>query len=268
MPRCRPHLLLLLAAMAAASPTRAQLAVDRSEISLHPQVTAERVALVTVTNTGPRAVQAVVRLEDWDRSETGANRWFRAGSVDGSCSALLTAFPLTLALDPGASQSVRLVLPDSAAALTRECWSALMIETVQPPAQRGGMGYVIRSAVKIYVEPSGLAASGEINDMRMIQAPGAPDSVEVWFRNDGARHYVAKGRVEFRRPDNSVAATLETLEYYVLPGARQRVRVAVPALAAGAYAVLAMVDFGGSDIAAMQIEHLVAAPVSNGTPRQ
>ncbi len=257
--------ILLAAALAAAVPARAQLAVDRSEIFLHPQVAAERVGVVNVSNTSTRAVQAVVRLEDWDRSETGANRWYRAGSVAGSCSALLTVFPLTLSLDPGASQSVRLVLPDSAATLTRECWSAVMVETVQAPEQRGGMSYIIRSAVKIYVEPTGLTTSGAVSDMRIVQTPGAPDSVEVWFANDGARHYVAKGNVEFRRADNTVAATLELPEYFLLPGARQRARVAVPALAAGAYIAIAMVDFGGNDIAAMQIEHAVVAPTPAAT---
>lgn len=250
-------------ALLATQPARAQLAVDRSEITLRPQVAAERVGLVTVTNTSTRAVQGVVRLEDWDRSDAGANRWFPAGSQAGSCSRLLTVFPLTVSLDPGASQAIRLVLPDSAAALSRECWSAVMVETVQPPAERGGVSYVIRSAVKIYVEPANLAVSGEVVDMQVVRAAGA-DSIEVWLHNDGGHHYIAKGHVEIRRADNTVAATVPLDDYYILPGARQRSRGALPALPAGDYVAIAMVDFGGRDIAAMQLEITVPPSAAVG----
>lgn len=247
---------------AAARPAHAQLGVDRSEISIQPSVPAERVGLITVRNTSDRPVQAVVRTEDWDRSPEGANRWFPAGTVKGSCGDALTVFPLSVSLAPGASQSIRLVL-DSAVApkMTRECWGAVVLETVQPPAAGRGMSYVIRTAVKVYVEPAGLAKAGEVTDMRVLHAP-AGDSLEVWFRNSGQRHYVAKGSVEIRRTDNSVAATLPLPEYYILPGARQRAVVAMPALTPGRYVAIGMVDFGGDEIAAMQMEHVVQAAAS------
>jgi P pilus assembly chaperone PapD len=253
----RSLLVVLALALGAASPAAAQLGVDRSEIFIRPAVAAERVGVITVTNTGDRAVQAVVKSEDWDRSDVGANRWYKSGTVKGSCGPALTVFPLSLSLERGASQSIRLVLDDAAAAsMSRECWSAVILETVQPPSQSGGVSYVLRTAVKVYVEPAGLQSGGQVTDMRVIEHGGA-DSLEVAFQNAGERHYVAKGFVEFRRADNSVVAKVDLPEYYVLPGARQRAIVPMPKLPAGEYVAISMVDYGGDEIAAMQIEHTV-----------
>ncbi len=241
----------------------AQLAVDRSELFIRPAVRTERVGLITVTNTSGQPMQAQVKLEDWKRSAEGANQWFPAGTVPGSCGARLTVFPLALSLEAGATQSIRLSLADSVTSLPQECWSAVMVEAAQVATQRNGMNYVVRTAVKVYVEPAGTQTAGEITDMNVLPGPDG-EQLEVWFRNSGTRHYVAKGAVEFRRADNSVAAKIALPDYYVLPGAAQRVMIPMPKLGVGEYAAIAMVDFGGEDIAAMQMDHVVRAAAKGG----
>jgi hypothetical protein len=59
--------------------------------------------------------------------------------------------------------------------------------------------------------------------------------------------------MEYRRPDNSVAATDSVSQFPVLPDARRRVAVTVPRLAPGSYVALALLDYGGAEIAAAQI---------------
>lgn len=255
--------LVVVGLLGAASNARAQLAVDRSELFIRPAVRTERVGLITVTNTSSQPMQAQVKLEDWKRSAEGANQWFPVGTVPGSCGARLTVFPLALSLEAGATQSIRLSLADSVATLPQECWSAVMVEAAQAPTQRNGMNYIVRTAVKVYVEPAGTQSAGEITDMNVLPGPDG-EQLEVWFRNSGTRHYVAKGAVEFRRADNSVAAKLALPDYYILPGAAQRVMVAMPKLGVGEYAAIAMIDFGGDDIAAMQMDHVVRAAVKGG----
>lgn len=270
-PKILRHVHRLVASLALgssfASVADAQLGVDRSEVLIRPAIVTERIGVITVTNASDKVVQAVVKTEDWDRSEDGGNRWFPMGTVKQSCGGRLTVFPLTLSLDPGASQSVRLVLADSAVSLTRECWSAVVLETAQPPAQRGGVSYIVRTAVKVYVQPNNLATAGEITDVNVRAHAGGQDSLEVWFRNAGERHYVARGSVEFRRADNSVAGKVELPEYYILPGARQRGFVEVPKLPPGDYVAIAIVDFGGDDLAAMQLDYTARAAIhAAGTP--
>ncbi len=133
----------------------------------------------------------------------------------------------------------------------------MVVETV-PPRVEGGrtISYVIRTAIKVYVEPPALRADGEVADLRVL--PGSAtgkDSVDVFFRNTGERHLETNGTLEFRRPDNSVAAKIPLPTLYTLPAARSRARVAMPALPPGRYILLALLDFGGDQIAAAQSEY-------------
>jgi P pilus assembly chaperone PapD len=259
------HFAAALIAVLAIAPfdiASAQLTVDRVEAVIHPSNPAERETIIHVRNDGSKSVQAVIRLEDWKRTSDGTNQWFPGGTQAGSCGKLLTIFPLAANLDPGASQSIRIVLDTAAARPSSECWSAAVVETVSSAVKEGKqVGYFIRTAVKLYVQPVGLRADGEIPSMRVIadsvRGADSVKTIEVEFENTGDRHIVAQGVVEFRRPDNTVAARISLPNVYSLPKARQLVRAELPRLAAGRYVVLATLDFGGDEIAASQIEYEV-----------
>ncbi|HEX9563303.1 MAG TPA: hypothetical protein VF981_05000 [Gemmatimonadaceae bacterium] len=243
-----------------AHPVGAQLAVNRVELVLRTQDLTARDALIGVRNESNGPQQAVVKLEDWDRALDGANRWYPYGSRPGggSCGAALSIFPQSMRLDPGATQSVRVLL-DGAKAPAGECWAAAVVETVQS-VERGSqrVAYVLRTAVKIYVQPPGLRAEGEIAELRLVSDSadgGTSAGIEVAFANTGTRHVVAGGLLEVRRPDNAVVARVPLPDVYALPGARQAVRVRMPDLPPGKYVFLATMDYGGVDIAAALLEH-------------
>jgi len=75
---------------------------------------------------------------------------------------------------------------------------------------------------------------------------------DVTFRNSGGLSLWVRGRIEFRRLDNSVVATADVPEFPVLPGARRTVVVSAPKLRTGRYVALALLDYGGADIAGAQ----------------
>jgi P pilus assembly chaperone PapD len=218
-----------------------------------------RDAAIGVRNESDRAVQALVRLEDWDRAEDGSNRWYpygtRAGK--GSCGQALSIFPQALRLEPGAEQAIRVVL-DSAKTPTGECWAAAVVETVQP-AERSGqrITYVVRTAVKIYVQPAGLRADGEIPSLRISgdSLPGQDKAIEVLFSNTGTRHVVTEGAIEIRQADNKLVSRVPLPPVYALPGAQHTVSIPMPKLPPGHYVFLATMDYGGADIAAALLEH-------------
>lgn len=254
-------LLLVVALLALrAGIASSQLAVARVELVMHLTDRSVREATIGVRNESDRPVQAVVRLEDWDRSTEGANRWFPYGTHlgAGSCSPALDIFPRALRLEPGAEQSLRVVL-DQAKAPQRECWAAAVIETVQPMERDGQrIAYVVRTAVKIYVEPADLTDQGEIEVMRLVADSSSTErdtTVEVLFSNTGSRHVVARGTLEVRSPDNVVVSRIPLPPVYALPGARHAVRVPMPILKPGTYVFLATMDYGGPDIAAALLEH-------------
>jgi len=79
--------------------------------------------------------------------------------------------------------------------------------------------------------------------------------IAIQFRNDGQVHLTAKGRIEFRRLDNSVAGQLTIAEFPTLPGAVRQLDLKVPStIPPGTYIALALIDFGGAEIAAGQLE--------------
>src|SRR5688572_31713255 len=84
-----------------------QLAVGRVEVVMQVANRANREAAISVRNESDKPVQAVVKLEDWDRAEDGSNRWFAYGTHRGagSCAPALSIFPQSLRLDPGAEQA-------------------------------------------------------------------------------------------------------------------------------------------------------------------
>ena len=85
--------------------------------------------------------------------------------------------------------------------------------------------------------------------------PLAPDTTvtSVLFRNTGGLPAVVKGEIEYRRLDNSVVRRDSVPTFYVLPGAARRAHVPLPKLPSGHYVVLALLDFGGSEVAAGQV---------------
>lgn len=240
----------------------AQLSVNRTELVFRPGANQPRAEIIEIRNESPNAVQAVIKLEDWDRAEDGTNRWVEYGTLPGSCGASLTVFPLALSLDPGAAQSIRVSM-DSSHALDHECWAATIVESIVPRVESGrSVNYHLRLATKIYLQPPGLVANGEL--LAMDVATHRPDTtvaaasrLNLLFANTGGHHLEIKGELQIRRPDNSIAGTLDIPTLYTLPGARSRTSVVLPNLPRGRYVLLAVFDYGGDDLAAGQIEYEV-----------
>jgi P pilus assembly chaperone PapD len=238
---------------------KSQLAVGRVELVMQVADSASHQASIGVRNESTQPVQALVRLEDWDRGPDGANRWYAYGSQagHGSCAPALSIFPQSIRLEAGAEQSLRVML-DGANAPNKECWAAAVVETLQP-VERGGqrVSYVVRTAVKIYVQPANLTTDGEIGSLNVVtdSTNTATNSVEICFSNTGGKHVIAQGVLEVRQADNTIVSRIPLPTVYALPGARHLVRVPMPELKDGDYVLLATMDYGGQEIAAALVEH-------------
>jgi hypothetical protein len=248
--------------------------VDRVDLILAPGGVERRTGAFNVTNESPAPMNATIYLADWDRSERGDNRFYERGSLPQSCGTRLRVFPSALHLAPGASQSVR-VSAEGVDSLRAECWAVVFVEARGPRTDSSGrqLSYILRLGVKVYLTPPGLARDGAVEGMRLVQtpaatpavtpavsrsaprpAPTAPGQLEIEFRNAGTMHLATTGAVEFRTPDNALAARSEITEFPTLPGSRRIVSLPLPRLAPGRYVALALFDYGGADIAAGQLE--------------
>jgi P pilus assembly chaperone PapD len=239
----------------AATPAAAQLLVDPLEVSINSAGANRVLGGFTATNTSDVAVQATITRQDWDRVENGDNRFLPAGSTGNSCGVALSVSPLSIRVEPHSSRTVRLAV-QNAAGLKKECWDIVFVEEVPQRASVSGnsLHYVFRTGVKVYVAPQGLTRDAAVEDMA-VQDSGKKQ-VAIRFHNTGGTHLMAKGRLEFRRLDNTLAMQVPIAEFPTLPGATRKVLMDIPAeLTAGDYVILAMIDFGGSELVAGQIDY-------------
>jgi P pilus assembly chaperone PapD len=258
-----------------APPAAAQLLVDPLELTVMPTGTGRAFTSFSLANTSDSPVQATITRQDWDRLENGDNRFLPAGSTGASCGAGLTVSPVVIRVEPHTKRVIRLGV-NGVALPGKECWDIFFVEEVpQRSAVRGNsLQYIFRTGVKVYVAPPGLNRDGAIEDLAVaeVSVPGSPATageaksavtvapatkrqISIRFHNTGGMHLLAKGRLEFRRLDNSVAMQLPIEEFPTLPGATRIVAIDVPTgLAAGDYVVLALIDFGGAELVAGQID--------------
>lgn len=254
----------------------AQLLVDPLELTLIAAGNARVTASFSLSNTSDAAVQATITRQDWDRVESGDNRFLPAGTTGASCGAMLSASPLSIRVEPHTSRIIRLGT-QSATPLSKECWDIFFVEEVpQRAAVKGNsLQYIFRTGVKVYVAPPGLAREAQVEDMSVedvsvtpatsttpakLSVGAAPPAkrrqISIRLHNTGGMHLVAKGRLEFRRLDNTLATQVPIAEFPTLPGAVRKLMVDVPnGLAPGDYVVLALIDFGGAELVAGQIDY-------------
>lgn len=254
--RVRCALLVLSALQPLTStPSSAQLQVDPLEVMIVSPGASRAVSGFSVSNKSDRPVQATITRGEWDRAENGDNRFFPEGAAHHSCGAVLSVSPLSVRLDPHSSRVVRLAV-QADSALAQECWDIVFVEEVpqSTAVKRNSLEFVFRTGVKIYVAPPGLRRDATVENMAVVESPWR--AIVIQFHNTGAMHLVAKGWVEFRRLDNSVAKQVEIREFPTLPGAVRKVMVTTPSdLAPGNYIALALIDFGGAELVAGQIDY-------------
>jgi P pilus assembly chaperone PapD len=254
----------------------AQLLVDPLEVTMTTAGNNRVSASFSLQNTSDAPVQATITRQDWDRVEDGDNRFLPAGTSGTSCGAMLSASPLSIRVEPHTSRIIRLGV-QNAAALSKECWDIFFVEEVpQRAAVKGNsLQYIFRTGVKVYVAPPGLTHDGAVENMAVEDVPVTPAAsttpaklpisarpvatkrqISIRFHNTGGMHLLAKGRLEFRRLDNRLALQVPIAEFPTLPGSTRKLMVDVPGgLAPGDYVVLALIDFGGAELVAGQIDY-------------
>jgi P pilus assembly chaperone PapD len=266
-------LALLVGLMLPPAAARAQVAVDELEMHFQPGAgTAAATRLVPVRNEQDRVQQVRVVLGDWVRDSLGRNVFLEAGSHASSCGERLRVFPMTFQVAPGGVENVRITYDpaDDRAG----CWSIVFFESAAPPSedrQRPGsyLTIEVRTGVKVYVHAPRAVRAGEITFADVVEAwqprqrPGAPrDSVRVRqadlrFVNTGTAHLKVRPTVEIRDAGGKLLHKVNGPEGYMTPRSLRDFAIALPGLASGEYVALMLLDYGGDEITAAQVEFRV-----------
>lgn len=252
--------LALFGVLALPCSSLAQLSVDELEVFLRPNSAAQRTGVIRITNPTSKSVQALLDVQDWNRDETGANQFSRLGTLSSSCGEHLKVFPASVRIEADRTEAVRITFDGDANA---SCWAVVFIQANEPPrpsAEHSQITYVVRTGVKVYVEPTNAQREGDVDAVTLAStAASATDStkiraLEVRFRNTGAAHLQPTGAVEVRGADNQVVATVPIERFPIAPGDVRRIVVPLPTISPGRYVALALIDYAGPDIAAGQLE--------------
>ena len=253
----------LSAVIAIPTLAQAQLSVDELEVTLRPDQPALRTGVVRITNHADKPVQALLQVQDWDRDSTGANRFHELGKVTQSCNDRLKIFPMSLRIEPGKTETARVTFEGEP---KTSCWGIVFIQSNEPPRASGTQSqitYVIRTGVKVYVEPQTAERAGDIEDVALMKVRASETdttlvpALGVVFKNAGAAHLKPKGAVELRDENNKVVAKLDITEFPITPNGVRRVVLMLPKMTPGRYVALALLDYGGAEIAAGQYEFTV-----------
>lgn len=249
----------LLSALLLSTAAHAQIALDRTELVLRPDSVVRRSGVVMVRNTGRAKATAVIRIEDWDRGADGAHRFYEAGTQPGSCATVLSVAPLEFTLNPGESLPLQVGVDGE---VNSACWSLVLVESEERvPDETGKMVLAtVRTGLKVYAEPTGLRATGEVSEVEVETSEAAHNGsrlAAVTFRNTGEKHLKGEGRLEIRDADERVLTTLPLPLLQTLPGAAMTARVALPATLKGEVRLRAVVEYGGASVASSEKQTVI-----------
>lgn len=258
---------LVCAVVGSARPVAAQFTVNQLEEHLRlGKDSLTQVIAVRSESSSPQQLR--IQVQDWIRDSTGQNLYGSLGTLPGSCGQRLTVFPLALQLPPGGTEYLRV----SYDALSDDpgCWSIVLLEAVKPPSttrtEGAAVSLTILTGVKFYIHAAGEVAEGDIEfaDVetsyeRTATRPTAPDSVlvrdvVVRYVNSGTAHLRVKSTVEIRDASTRLVHQLTGPEAYLTPGAFRDILVRVPSLPTGRYVAITLLDDGGPEIKAAQVE--------------
>ncbi len=222
---------------------------------------------LTVNNDSDQAVSVTLSVKDFVRLPDGQERELEPGTAPRGCSTWLTVSPRVINLAPREKGQVRvsILVPASAEGTY---WAFIFGEqsSTLPERQAQRELFSLRVLVKprwcIRIHetvPGTLELAGRIDDMSLSPAAEtSPLTVGVTFENTGNSLLRCEGRVEFR---NEQGETVHTAPldgnglFNVYPGDKRVVTATCPTkLAPGTYLALAIVDYGGEELIAGELQ--------------
>lgn len=247
-------------------PVDAQFSIDELEIHVTPNGSQAITRAFAIRSTIDSAQQILLTVNDWERDSTGSNKILDLGSHPRSCSGSVDIFPLTMQLPPRGTEFVRVTYTPKAGAETHGCWSIVMARSPRPPTPTGGRQGVSISTVigvKLYVhEPQEtllaevISADAETGWKRQQNGDSTQiRQLAVRLANVGTGHLRVTSKVELRGQRTEMLAQFDGPLAFITPGAFRDLLIELPAsLPSGRHVAVVLLDYGGEEITAAQIE--------------
>jgi len=250
----RIRILILAALLAAPAALAGQVSVISSTLEERQAAPGERYAgTVRLRNTSGEPQQARIYQTDYRFLADGRTFYEQPGTTPRSNAAWVQFNPSQLTLGPGEEAAVAYTVSVPAGADVRgSFWSVLMVETAQPQAARApqrGVGVTpnIRYAVQLATHV-GQAERRIAFEGARLTGEGDRRVLEVDVVNTGAQADRLELRVDLFDAEGTPAGRLTSTRGLVYPGTSIHQRFDFPALPAGTYRALLVVDTGSDEV--------------------
>ena len=220
--------------------------------------------IVNLTNGSDKKVQFKIYLNDWNRDSTGGHLYYDASTQARSCARWMTLDKSFVELEPGASTtlSVKMSIPDSAAAVSEMKWAMLFVETVEEQKSNNTkqaqamIRNLLRIGIHIYQTPPNLTKK-EIKAFKLEPVADNPKQYQLLCRNTGDVMLHCKSYLELTLMKDGTKTKLDPVEFPVFPAQKRYIVYDLPAnLVKGKYSALAVVD-AGEDISLEAVESTI-----------
>lgn len=213
---------------------------------------------ITITNRLPEKHQYKIYLGDWERDSVGDHKYSPANSISRSCARWVTISRDIVELEPDSSAviSVRMQLPDSAAAIEEMKWAMVFIQLVNEEKAlktekdiTQQVVYNFRVGVHVYQTPPNLKRV-YLSMLSFKNIVHKKDSIlyQIACLNEGTQQLKVKCNFEMTNLSTGEKTKLPQQDFPMFPGQKRLVNYLVPTgLKPGKYSILATAD-GGDDM--------------------
>lgn len=222
---------------------------------------------ITIRNTGKNPVSVVLYKKDFRVELDGSTSELTPGSLPRGCAEWIIISPVNIELAPKESRKARISLTvprDSHGSY----WAKIYVEEASKPkpikSKEGEYGVQVhvkqRWGIAIFEDvPGRREKKGQVTDISVTpQTKESPLKVAVEFENIGNTLLRCTGRVEIKAAEGNEVETIQigsNGRFSVYPDGKRLVGGTVSKrLLPGDYIALAIVDYGGEELVAGELE--------------
>ncbi len=243
----------VLIVIASAYPATADLSLDVAPAKIEMQVApgTTQTIPITVRNSGSAPMHIQTSMVDFGVTPGGDYTFTKAGSSRYSLAAWAQVNPREFDVPPNSFQLVRLTV-NVPQGIAGEYSGIAFFQTRPLRHEGGGISFSERVASKIYLYTgNSIRIDGQIDDIAVKQT-SIGERFLVGFKNTGTAHVYLNGRIEIRKGNDVVARVPLQSQVLVERGGRRVIQAYSDNLPAGNYTALALIDFGGANLAGGQ----------------
>ena len=244
--------------LAAAYPATADLSLDVAPAKIELQVTpgTTQTIPVTVRNTGETPLHIQTSLVDFTVAPGGNYLFAKPGTMKYSLAGWASVNPREFDVAPNSFQLVRMTIKVPTG-ISGEYSGIAFFQTRPARHSGGGIIFSERVASKIYLyTPQGVRFDGLVDGFAAKQT-GIGERFLIGFKNSGNAHIYLNGSIQIRKGSETVQRVTLPQQILVERGGRRVIEAYSDKLPAGKYTALALIDFGGPNLAGAQTSFTV-----------